>query len=212
MKTTTRKLPRETRGGKARAAILTAAENIFAKSGLAGARTDAIAKAAGVNKAMLYNYFKSKDDLYEAVLEDHFREFNRQALEILSQKAPARKVLLQYVDLQFDFISQRHRYASLFQQLMMTGGKPLEHLVHKYFAARAQALRQLLIRGMRSGEFRQGDPLHSAVSITALIVFYFSTSHVLPLLGLPDAYTPANLRRRKREVLDFIRHAVFKKP
>ena len=50
-----------------RAAILAAAEQIFAKAGLDGARTDAIAAAAGVNKALLYYYFKSKDGLYEAV-------------------------------------------------------------------------------------------------------------------------------------------------
>ena len=76
---------------KTRAAILAAAGNIFAKSGLAGARTDAIAQAARVNKAMLYYYFRSKDALYAAVLEDHFREFNRQALDILRQNAPAPK-------------------------------------------------------------------------------------------------------------------------
>ena len=48
--------------------------------GLAGARAEAIAAAAGVNKALLYYYFKSKESLYEAVVEDHFAEFNRQAL------------------------------------------------------------------------------------------------------------------------------------
>ena len=52
-----------------RAAILEAAEGIFAEVGLAGARIDAIAGAAGINKAMLYYYFKSKEGLYRAVLE-----------------------------------------------------------------------------------------------------------------------------------------------
>ena len=42
-----------------RAAILRAAERIYAESGLAGARTEAIAAAAGVNKALLYYYFRS---------------------------------------------------------------------------------------------------------------------------------------------------------
>ena len=69
---------RAARGAETRAAILAAAEQVFAKAGLAGARTDAIAAAAGVNKALLYYYFKSKGGLYEAVVEDHFREFNRQ--------------------------------------------------------------------------------------------------------------------------------------
>src|ERR1700693_4630091 len=113
-------------GAETRTAILAAAGRVFAQSGLAGARTDAIAAAAGVNKALLYYYFKSKEALYEAVVEDHFREFNRQALEVLNAKGPARAVLLRYVSLHFDFISASHQSAPLFQQVMMTGGNFLE--------------------------------------------------------------------------------------
>src|SRR5260370_40150134 len=86
-----------------RAAILAAAERHFAKAGLAGARTEEIAAEAGVNKALLYYYFESKEHLYEAVIEDHFREFNRQALEALKGPGPARSVLIPYVNLHFDF-------------------------------------------------------------------------------------------------------------
>ena len=185
---------------------------MFAEAGLAGARTNAIAAAAGVNKAMLYYYFRSKEQLYEAVMEDHFREFNRQALEVLGAAGSARSVLLRYVNLHFDFISARHRYAPLFQQLMMTGGQPLERLVRRHFMTRSQALGKLLERGMRDGEFRRADRLHAAVSITALIVFYFTAAPVLRLLGHEDAYSQANLKRRKQEVIDFIRHGLFIEP
>ena len=148
---------RQVRSAETRAAILAAASGIFAKSGLAGARTEAIAAAAGVNKALLYYYFKSKESMYEAVIEEHFSEFNRQALEVLSAPGPARAILLRYVSLHFDFISARHQSAPLFQQLMMTGGKFLERLIHKYFAPRGEALGKLIERGMRSGEFRRAD-------------------------------------------------------
>ena len=43
--------------------IVAAAEEIFAEEGLAGARMDEIARAAKVNKALLYYYFKSKEEL-----------------------------------------------------------------------------------------------------------------------------------------------------
>jgi len=197
------------RNKETRAAILTAAGSIFAKSGLAGARTDNIAAAAGVNKAMLYYYFGSKQSLYEAVVEDHFYEFNRQALEVLNAPGPAREVLLRYVSLHLDFISARHQSAPLFQQLTMTGGKFLERLIRRYFAARGEALGKLIERGARGGEFRGVDPFHASVSVVSLIVFYFSAARVLKLLGRRDAYSAANLNRRKQEVLDFIRHALF---
>jgi TetR/AcrR family transcriptional regulator len=200
------------RSEKTRAAILAAAEAVFGKSGLAGARTEAIAAEAGVNKAMLYYYFRSKDELYDAVIEDHFSAFNRTALQALSAEGPARRILLNYVALHFDFISTRHRYAPLYQQLMMTGGTRMERLVRKYFLPRAQALDALLERGMRNKEFRQMDRQHTAVSITALIVFYFSAAQVLKVLQETDAHSPANLKKRKAEVINFIRYGLFTDP
>ncbi len=50
-------------------AILNAAEEIFAKGGLQGARVRDIADEAGVNVATLYNHYTNKSALYEAVLE-----------------------------------------------------------------------------------------------------------------------------------------------
>src|SRR5271156_2630033 len=122
-----RKSPRpsqELRAERSRLKILAAAETIFARDGLAGARTDAIAAEARVNKALLYYYFKSKDLLYEAVIERHLREFNDLALGILRGQGSPRLLLLQYVELHFDFISARHRHAPLFQQFMSRATGP----------------------------------------------------------------------------------------
>jgi TetR/AcrR family transcriptional regulator len=203
---------RRARRAETRGAILAAAARIFAEAGLAGARTDAIAAAAGVNKALLYYYFESKERLYEAVVEDHFSEFNRQALELLMSPGSPRAILLEYVKLHFDFIRARHRYASLYQQLMIAGGKRLEHLVRKYFEPRTQAFGKLLDRGMRMGDFRATDRRHAAISVVALIVFYFSSARVLQLLTGEDPFSESNLNRRRQEVLDFIRYGLFLDP
>src|SRR4051794_24851413 len=203
---------RQARSEQTRCEILTAAEKEFARSGLAGARTDAIAAAAGVNKALLYYYFKSKEALFSAVIEDHFKAFNERALPILLGEGSARSLLLEYVGMHFDFISERHRHASLHQQLMMGGGKHLKRLVPKYFSPRSEALQKLLERGIRAGEFRKVDRFHTAASIVGLIVFYFSAAPVLTLLGHDDAYSPENLRRRRRELMDFVRFGLFADP
>lgn len=203
---------RRAQSAETRAAILAAAEREFAQAGLAGGRTDVIAAKAGVNKALLFYYFKSKEKLYLAVLEDHLKEFNRRALAVLQSPGPARQILLQYVRLQFDFMSARHRHAPLFQQLLCAGGKSSESLVRKYIRPRMLAFDKLLQRGMRDGAFRRADRFHTGVSVAALVIFYFSAAPVLQLLGHFDAYGPANLKRRKKQVLDFIRHGLFLEP
>jgi len=202
----------EKRRDESRAKILAAAGQAFARDGLAGARTDAIAAAAGVNKALLYYYFKDKEKLYEAVMEEHLREFTLRALDVLNAPGSPRALLLRYVEMHFDHISRHHRHAPLFQQLMSKGCKPPERLFRKYIAPRAEALQKLLQRGMIAGEFRKVDPFHAAFSIAALIVFYFSTAPMMKLIGHADPYAAAGLKRRKQEVLDFIRHALFTHP
>ena len=55
---------------RTRERILRAARREFVAKGIAGARVDAIARAAAVNKRMLYHYFGDKDALYRAVLRE----------------------------------------------------------------------------------------------------------------------------------------------
>jgi len=201
---------RRKQGAKTRDAILAAAERIFARSGFAGARTDAIVAAAKVNKALLYYYFESKAKLYEAVIEEHFRDFNAKAVEVLNGPGSARVVLIRYVGLHFDFISARQRYAPLYHQVMSATTR--DRLVREHFLPRGKALGELLKRGMHEGEFRKADIFNTAMSITALIVFYFSAARVLHILGRPDAYSKAHLKKRKQEVFEFIQHALFADP
>jgi TetR/AcrR family transcriptional regulator len=198
--------------GATREAIIAAAKAAFAAAGLAGARTGAIAAAAGVNKALLYYYFKSKERLYVTVLEDEFRGFNQEAIDLLTGPGSPRAILLRFVGLHFDAISRKHGFAPLHQQFMMSGGRSIAALVHKYAIPRSRALGRLLERGIRAGEFRRVDLRHAAISITALVVFYFSIGPVLRLVAEGDPYSEAELRRRKDEVLDFVRYSLFTDP
>jgi len=55
---------------RTRERILRAARREFVAKGFAGARVDAIARAASVNKRMLYHYFGDKEGLYRATLHE----------------------------------------------------------------------------------------------------------------------------------------------
>ena len=65
------------RSSETRARILDAALREFSALGMAGARMDQIAAAAGVNKALLYYHFDSKENLYVGCAGDDFGEDSR---------------------------------------------------------------------------------------------------------------------------------------
>jgi len=195
-----------------RAAILRAAEQVYAEHGLAGARTDAIAAAAGVNKALLYYYFKSKEGLYQAVVGSHVRDFQKQAQEVLSAKGPAGPILLRYVSYHFDFIGTHPHYPRIFQRMMMEGERTLERMIREHSLPLMRMLESLLARGMKSGEFRRLDTGHAIVSIVGLTAHYFNIAPAFRAVTGQDPYSNANLAKRKAEVLRFIRHALFRNP
>lgn len=57
-----------------KARILIVAENLFAEKGFDGTRVDEIAAKAQVNKALIYYYFKGKDDILEALFSSAIRD------------------------------------------------------------------------------------------------------------------------------------------
>jgi TetR/AcrR family transcriptional regulator len=203
---------RHARAEETKAAILRVAADSFATGGLAGARTEAIARAAGVNKALLHYYFKSKEGLYSAVLEQHMKEFSRRAQETLAAAGSGREKVLCFVNLHFDFVSARPYYPLLFQHLMMTGGHPLKRLMRKYLLPVAAALIRVIADGVRRREFRRVDPAHMAVSLVGVTVFYFSAAPIVRVLRGVEPFEAENLRQRKEHVLELVRYGLFQKP
>jgi len=180
--------PRQRSSAESRATILKAAEQVYAEHGLAGARTEAIAAAAGVNKALLYYYFQSKEGLYQAVVDSRVREFQKQARKVLSAKGPAGPILLRYVSYHFDFIGTHPNYPLIFQRMMMEGEHTLERMVREYSIPLKKLLMALLERGMKSGEFRRMDKGHTIVSIAGLTAHYFNIAPAFRVITGQDPY------------------------
>ncbi len=201
---------RKQRGANARAGILRVADRLFAERGLDGAKTEAIAAAAGINKALLFYYFKSKDALFRAVMENHLEEFHRQASAVLSERAPAPDVLLRYLSMHFDFIAQRPHYPALFLRLLMTDAELAARLTRRHFQPRARQFEALIRRGVREGSFRPVDSTHAALSLIALVVFYFSAAPMVKNIAHISPFSKVSLEKRKREVLEFVRFGLFR--
>src|SRR5438067_4618685 len=123
--TTARTVRLGTRGRpqQSRAAILKAAVCEFAQEGVAGARTDAIARAAKVNKALLYYYFEDKESLYGAVLDQVLGGLMDAIMQVLNQNLRPRDKILAYVKTHFDYIASHPKYPRLVQAEMMRMGR-----------------------------------------------------------------------------------------
>lgn len=198
-----------------RAAILEAAMREFALEGVAGARTDAIARAAKVNKALLYYYFKDKEALFGAVMESVFTELTTAIDEALNSSLPPRERFLAYLRAHFDFVASSPLRPRLFHREMMRSGRDgsphLKNIVQNHLRPTFARVVSLVQEGIASGDFRPVNPVHFIPSVIGVIVFYFSTPVPKMVTGI-DPYDPEMIEQRRAEVIDFVSAALFREP
>ena len=196
-----------------RAAILKAALEEFASEGVAGARTDAIAKVAGVNKALLYYYYKDKEALYGAVLDHVFSGLLERLTAVLDQEMPAREKLLAYAAAHFDYIAGSPNFPRVVLGEMMRSGRRvsehMERVVTQYFRPLQTRLFALFREGMEKHEIRQVDPLNFLLSMVAMNVFYFASAAFQRTMNASvDPLSPERIAARRAAVLDILNVAL----
>ena len=199
---------------ESRAAILEAAAREFAEFGVAGARTDTIAREAGVNKALLYYYFKDKETLYGSVLDNAFAGLKDAVFKVLDREAPPREKMMAYLGAYFDFIASNQLYPRLMQREMMRAregqSQHIDKIIKNYLQPIFARVSELLREGIAAGEFRAVNPVHFVPSMVAMIVFYFSSAPVMQKIAGFNPLTPERIAERRAAVLDFISAALFR--
>jgi TetR/AcrR family transcriptional regulator len=196
-----------------RQAILHAAIAEFAHETVAGARIDEIARAAGVNKALLYYYFRDKEQLYGAVLDEIFSSLTARVIPVLDSDLPPQRKLRTYIEAYFDAVASRPEVPRILQQEMMRAGRDgsphLQRIAETYTRPLAVRVRKVLEQGMNHGDFRKMDSRHAALNIVATVVFYFTAAPMLRAVFQYDPLSPEQIAERKTAVLDFIVHAML---
>jgi TetR/AcrR family transcriptional regulator len=196
-----------------RKAILRAAIREFSAHGLAGARTDAIAESAKVNKALLYYYFKSKTALYAAAIEEVSAAVAERAFAALDPKHSAGDRLLRTALSHFDRILTQRDFQSLMQQEMvrMRRGESdsMPALVKNVFKPLLGKLQQAVHEGIESGELCRMDWLQVVYSVLGANVLFFLSAPMMRLLLPFDPFRPAAIESRRRAAVEFLGNALF---
>jgi TetR/AcrR family transcriptional regulator len=196
-----------------RAAILKAAIREFSAHGLSGARTDAIAQAAGANKALLYYYFKNKEGLYSAAIESVSADVVRNALAALDPKYSPGERLLRCALNHFDRILTKHEFQSLLQQEMVRVQRNEQTGGPTFFQSAFRPLMERLLtaieEGIRAGELCDAEPMQVVYAIFGTNVFYFLSAPMVTVALAIKPFEPRALEARRRTVISFWGNALF---
>jgi TetR/AcrR family transcriptional regulator len=202
------------RSAETRQRILDAAAREFAAHGLAGARTETIAAAAGVNKALLYYYFDSKDRLYQAALEDIAARVRDTTMAMLLKEASPGERILRAALSHFDRILSQQVFQSLMQQEMIRLHKGesavMPVIVKKVFEPVMILYRAMVREGIASGELIETDWMQIHLSSLGANVLYFLSAPVWRIVFGEEPMTKEALTTRRKAIVDFLGQTIFR--
>ena len=201
------------RADQTRARILDAAIREFSSNGLAGARTEQIAEAAGVNKALLYYYFKGKEALYAAALESVAEGVRATSMAVLEGSATAGERFLLSALNHFDRIHTNPGFQSLMQQEMIRlhrgEDNALTPLVDRVFRPLMERMLQVLEEGIATGELIPADPSQIRYAALGANVFYFLSAPFMKMIQGADPLEKSALEFRRFSAIQYLGQTLF---
>jgi len=208
---------RTPRDGDTESRILDAAHRVFTRSGTAGARTQEIAKEAGVNSALLHYYFRTKDRLAEAVFRRAAGQLMPAVIRILASDLDLEQKVGQVIEAELrqltatpylpgyilsELAHHPERAGQLFSSATGIAPVQVRGLV-------LGGLRRQIDERVRKGRMHPIAPEQFVVNLLALCVFPFAARAMLTtLLGLDDAGFAKFIDTRRAELAAFFLRAL----
>jgi TetR/AcrR family transcriptional regulator len=203
----------------AREAILNAAEEVFAEHGFDGARIDAIAKAAGYNKSLIFQYFGDKLGLYARVVRRADEEMSGLQVQMMASLREGgatvsadkfRALLRTFMRVYFDYLVSHPRFARILLWEMAEGWQTMAKIFSQRDMDEIDQFRPFLDRVRRAGLLRSDfDPMAQIMMIEFLYPCYLA---IIPLyrILLPDEELSSAiaLERARDFIVEFIIHGM----
>ncbi len=161
--------------------ILEAAKTVFVTKGMEGARMQEIADEAGINKALLHYYFRSKERLFEAIFSSVIQFAFPKLTEILKNDTPFVEKLEQVIDAYIDLLRKHPYIPGFVLKELNRDPSGLFKLALKYGLNPQVVIDQIQI-AMDKGEIVRTDPRHIGLNIVSMCVFPFAVRPIINVL------------------------------
>ena len=191
--------------------ILKVAREIFSKKGYDATTTQEIAEKAKVNKAMIYYYFRNKEDLYIEMLRNFFNEISSKLLNVFAMNlSPPEKFNL-FISEYINFISKNRELPSLILGSILTGKKHVHQVIEEIMLPVYKKGERFFEEGKARGYFYDLDFKNLITTVIGAIVFYFIGSPIFSVIWEEDPLSSTNVEKKKKELIRLIEKGLIKK-
>jgi len=189
--------------------ILESARQIFQAKGLQGARMQEIADKAGINKAMLHYYYRSKELLFEAVFEEAANRIFPKIVELLNTDYPLFEKIEHFVDYYLSFLLEnKYMPAFVLNELNQNPERLVKLMSDKGIFKQDKFIEQIN-KAIKDELITPIDPRQLITNIISMSIFPFTGRPILMgIFKLDEESYYQFIESRKKEVPKFIINAI----
>lgn len=191
--------------------ILSAAESVFQKKGMDGARMQEIADEAGINKAMLHYYYRSKQLLFEAVFTNAFSLLAPQLNKILNDDSSIEEKVKNFTHNYITFISKHPYLPNFIIQELNRNPKFFDKIQQNAAFPTLEKFKNQVKSEVEKGILKPIDGEQLFINIISLNIFpIVATPLIKGFLKIDDKAFKKMMEERKVSVSDFIINSIKK--
>jgi TetR/AcrR family transcriptional regulator len=192
--------------------ILAAAKQVFVQKGMSGARMQDIADEAGINKALLHYYFRSKEKLFEVIFMEAANKLFPRINAIFSSDQPLFEKIESFCE-EYITVILENPYLPLF--VLNEIHQDPEYFLQKVWAGKSrpqpEKFLQQIEQEIKKGTIKRISPLQLLMNLISLTIFPFVARPMFEKnLGLDALQFRSVMEQRKKEIPRFIIDAIKK--
>lgn len=194
--------------------ILDVGESLFARRGYAGVGMREVAQLSGLGKSSLFHHFRGKGQLYAEVRIRTLKRIRDALAPFLTLETAPLEALEEGMCALIDSFAEHPTSARLLlrglvEEEIFSGESPPElEEAEQILAELLDDLSELIERGVKAGELRAVAVPDTMQSLIGLVAYHFASGEMGERILGEALFSSSAVRRRKREVVNFIREGL----
>ena len=200
--------------------ILEAAMDEFIAHGWTGARMQAIADRAGINKTLLHYYFRSKKNLYQRILYRVMKYFFGSVLGNIMESGSFEEFLRVTIDTIVEESSRNPRLPMFLMQELSTGGKTARIMLREVLNEQEEPIITVMLekvrKGIEEGVIRSVDPGQFILTLIGSCLYFALAEPIIMEIGSLEGFVKrfdrdVFLEKRKKEIFSVLYYGIRKR-
>lgn len=185
--------------------IFDAATELFLEKGVDRTSVREIATRAGINLALMNYYFRSKENLFDAIFSQLVNKNTKKLIKILDSDQGLEEKIRQYVEVYIDMLSEQPLLVSFVMSILHRSRERITEMKAISSLYSTESFAQQIIEEGKRGRIRRTDPTQLYVDMLSLIAFPFAIkSLVMDKRSFTEEEFAAFIQDRKQRVPDML--------